>query len=499
LTVSNPLSASKDIFYISKVVRSTISPHLPSTSLVDGIDFLRKLAITEISLKQEQNLSIKIHKANSVEGTGTSRQLSMVLTSVLFAGIATFGRIDSVLSSIFRGSQSPTYFVMNDIVHDAHHRFCQFYPENSGTVVLGNRSVPQTRHSPRTPLHAISSLIPPTLCSDVGEPSNSSRFGKDITSRSITQSIEFLKVKEGMDYSKSTEENYQHESLKFYGKFTSIRATIDYNYHSNYIPSRQLLQDTILSHLLGKNNQSDTIVDKAGVSCQKPTNPWIVFTAGAMGAGKSYTIRHLGEKGRFPLDSFVMVDPDEIRRLLPEFDTYVEQYVHLAGEQTRKEAGLIAEILTEHALRNGKNVLVDGSLHDSDWYKKYFQKLRREYGEDNAYRSGTDGEKLRIGILHIMAPREAVFDRARERSIITGRVVPHEILEKSLEEVPKSVRILAPLVDFFAELYNPPNSEDIELVTEDMTWDSFRQSWVQTCSTKNQVRNRSNASNVSKL
>jgi hypothetical protein len=98
-----------------------------------------------------------------------------------------------------------------------------------------------------------------------------------------------------------------------------------------------------------------------------------------------------------------------------------------------------------------------------------------------------------------MAPREAVFDRARERSIITGRVVPHETLEKSLEEVPKSVRILAPLVDFFAELYNPPNSKDIELVSEDMTWDSFRQSWVQTCSTKNQVRNRSNASNISKL
>ena len=37
-----------------------------------------------------------------------------------------------------------------------------------------------------------------------------------------------------------------------------------------------------------------------------------------MGAGKSYTMRKLVEKGRFPLLAFVNVDPDEIRRQLPE-------------------------------------------------------------------------------------------------------------------------------------------------------------------------------------
>jgi len=34
---------------------------------------------------------------------------------------------------------------------------------------------------------------------------------------------------------------------------------------------------------------------------------------------KGYTKNRLVEKGRFPLMAFVNVDPDEVRRLLPEF------------------------------------------------------------------------------------------------------------------------------------------------------------------------------------
>jgi hypothetical protein len=100
------------------------------------------------------------------------------------------------------------------------------------------------------------------------------------------------------------------------------------------------------------------MTDKNGEICTTPTEPWIVFTAGAMGAGKlllgfvirishtffvlsgkSYTMRQMVEKGRFPLLAFVNVDPDAIRRYLPEFHLYVEEIPLLAGELTRKEAG----------------------------------------------------------------------------------------------------------------------------------------------------------------
>jgi predicted kinase len=194
----------------------------------------------------------------------------------------------------------------------------------------------------------------------------------------------------------SSEDNHKADHKMFYGKYAHIRKTLDYNYHKNYTFERQRFQDAIVSEYV--NNA--ILSDNNGELCTTPTEPWIVFTAGAMGAGKSYTMRRLVEKGRFPLIAFVSVDPDDIRRHLPEFHLYVDQSPELAGELTRKESGYIAEILTLASLREGKNVLVDGSLRDWSWYKSYFERLRNEF------------PALRIAILHITAPRDAVFQRA---------------------------------------------------------------------------------------
>lgn len=83
----------------------------------------------------------------------------------------------------------------------------------------------------------------------------------------------------------STEENYKVDDRKFYGQFAHIRKMLDYTYHSNYTFERQIFQDSIINELL-----HETIVkDPHGGECSTPTEPWIVFTAGAMGAGKVST------------------------------------------------------------------------------------------------------------------------------------------------------------------------------------------------------------------
>lgn len=265
----------------------------------------------------------------------------------------------------------------------------------------------------------------------------------------------------------SSEENYKApaDEQGLFGPFADIRSTLDYSYHEHYEKKRQSLQDKILTDMLN----SAVITDKNGNVCTTPTEPWLVFTAGAMGAGKSYTMNLLVEKGRFPLLAFVLVDPDEIRRHLPEFHIYVEQNPELAGELTRKEAGLIAEILTLAGLRSGKNVLVDGSLRDADWYTEYLRRLRREFPDN------------RQAIIHVTAPREAVFQRAAARAMTTGRIVPKEVLEEALEQVPRSVKVLEPLVDYFCEINNAPGAPDLELLTEGETWETFESKWVQTC------------------
>jgi predicted kinase len=213
------------------------------------------------------------------------------------------------------------------------------------------------------------------------------------------------------EWSKSTEDNYRSNNGISCGRFKTVREKIDYAYHAKFTCARQFVQDIIIDSML-----NETIIDdhETGRSCNAPTEPWIIFTAGVMGAGKTHTIRSLDEQGIFPLKSFVSVDPDEMRRHLPEFAVYVDKSPETAGELTRKEAGMMSEILTEAALERGQNVLVDGSLRDAAWYQNYFAVLRRSF------------PKIRIGIIHVTAPTDVIFERARVSRF--SHFLPHFLL-----------------------------------------------------------------------
>ena len=131
--------------------------------------------------------------------------------------------------------------------------------------------------------------------------------------------------------------NESSSSTLFCGKYAHIRSQLDYNYHSFYDPQRQLLQDEIILRLMNATtirhyseadihdsttfsnmrittsdacNSSTTKTSRGTTYCSSPSSkPWIVFTAGAMGAGKTHTIRILAEHQYFPLEAFVTVDP----------------------------------------------------------------------------------------------------------------------------------------------------------------------------------------------
>lgn len=55
------------------------------------------------------------------------------------------------------------------------------------------------------------------------------------------------------------------------------------------------------------------------------------------GAGKSHVMRLLGEYGLFPMEDFVQVDPDSLRRELPEMQAYLRRDPGTAGSLTHKE------------------------------------------------------------------------------------------------------------------------------------------------------------------
>ena len=173
----------------------------------------------------------------------------------------------------------------------------------------------------------------------------------------------------------------------FVGPFRETRRGLDYSYHSNYRTERQAVQDGIVARFLqcgvsvgtppagmpavaggasdvagAKNGgayatapalaEPDTIA--AAKDINEAARPWIVYTAGAMGAGKSHSLRDLHARGLFPLERFIWIDPDAIKGLLPDTPRYVRHNRREAGALTHKESGFIAEIFPPPAPRSAR-------------------------------------------------------------------------------------------------------------------------------------------------
>jgi hypothetical protein len=177
------------------------------------------------------------------------------------------------------------------------------------------------------------------------------------------------------------------------GQYAHLRKIIlsDSDRYKNYTRQRQWLQDAIVEDFLDNIEDPDM--------CMTPSEPWLIFTVGARGAGKIHTIHDLVNTGRLPILSFVQVDPDSIRRRLPEFQTYDKE---LVNDLTRKESSFIAELLLLAAVQNGRNVVFDSSMRDSAWFLKLIQSIKC-----------LDSSSFKFAVLHITAPKDIIFERVK--------------------------------------------------------------------------------------
>ena len=241
-----------------------------------------------------------------------------------------------------------------------------------------------------------------------------------------------------VDPFKSTEEMYGTAiptgGPLFTAKYAKERAELDYGYHTNYSLARQRLQDRIVDMLVPRR------VEEAAQ--KRSESPWLVFSAGAMGAGKTRTLHWMAESGFFPLNDFVFLDHDAVRYMLPEMWYYQQFNPDSAGRLTQQEAGFIVELATKRCISQGVSCLVDGSLRDADWYCKHIPEVREEF----------TGQ--RFAIIHVHADPMSVVERAREREKTTGRHVPEALLHEAIVQVPLSVQQLAPLVDAVVTIDN---------------------------------------------
>ena len=77
-----------------------------------------------------------------------------------------------------------------------------------------------------------------------------------------------------VDLTKSTSDNYASPSAPLREEYLQSRARLDYGWHVKYSLERQAVQDSIVA----------SILSAVGKSPPPPVQPWVVFTAGCMGA-----------------------------------------------------------------------------------------------------------------------------------------------------------------------------------------------------------------------
>src|SRR5438874_6067973 len=166
-----------------------------------------------------------------------------------------------------------------------------------------------------------------------------------------------------------TETLYKNFNKKdFHGPYKKYRAIMDYEYFDNYIAERQRLQDKIIEKSIPQINN-------------KTRRPWILFTCGCFGAGKSHSMKYLDSIGYINLRDFIYIDPDRIKYELPESDDFIKYDPVKAGSLLHKESTYISLLIQYVLFDKGYPMIVDGSMKDVDWHLSYINWIYSNYSQ----------------------------------------------------------------------------------------------------------------------
>ena len=146
---------------------------------------------------------------------------------------------------------------------------------------------------------------------------------------------------------------------------------------------------------------------------------------------------------------------------------HVDGRLHRFSGKSFRRLVTLLEIAQEAALQRRRHVWVDGSLRDGDWYEAEFKRIQQAHPD------------YKIAIVHVVASRAAVQQRVQSRAAVTGRHVPEHEVDDSILRVPKSVRRLAPFLDFLAVIDNSAEVPHLVEYCDEQGCNLCLDDWVQ--------------------
>jgi predicted ABC-type ATPase len=191
---------------------------------------------------------------------------------------------------------------------------------------------------------------------------------------------------------------------------------------SDFTEERENLHQEIIENILSRKAYS--------------TQRRVYMLGGAPANGKS---TFLNSSFATHPDTALQIDPDEIKKLLPEYQEMLNRGEPLAAFLVHEESSLIAKTIKKVALENGYDLILDGIANDT------FEKREADYKELKSY-------DYTVRIDYVTLDTELSLKIAKIRAEETGREVPQEFVkERNI-----AISLLIPQLienELFEELY----------------------------------------------
>lgn len=163
---------------------------------------------------------------------------------------------------------------------------------------------------------------------------------------------------------------------------------------------------------------------------RKGRRPVAVLTMGGPASGKSSMVGRMVKK-----KDLVRSDPDDVKEQIPEYALAVSKCARNAAFMAHAESADIADQIALRAVKEKKNLVIDGTGKNLEHYLSTIKKLKKA--------------GYHVTVVGASIPVEEALKRAEERGARTGRFVPESVVRDIYTKVPCNLRPVAEVADDF--------------------------------------------------
>lgn len=186
-----------------------------------------------------------------------------------------------------------------------------------------------------------------------------------------------------------------------------------------YLGQRKALHDNIVKSFM--SNKKPAVGKKIAV----------VMMGGAASGKTSIVKEVMGDK----FDTFVNVNPDDVKEKMPEYNAALAASAKDAAWMAHVESSDVAQEVYNQALNGGMNLIVDGTGKNGEKHRRRIQTLKDE------------GYEIQMLMPHITL--EVAIPRIKKRANRTGRFVPDNVAIEQYTKIPGNFEASARMADSF--------------------------------------------------